>query len=213
MKKTLILASLIAFAASTQCIAAETTTTPAAPAIPTKKVECAEKTLPPEMHRPPRGHECNCKQEAKKAEFEKRLKLTDEQKAQAKAIREKGRQAMEPVMEKIKQKHDEIRAVRLSRIAPQMQEEKINAIKGELKELKRQAHELRIKNAKEFESILTKKQLKELKKMKDEGRKKFEKEFKKKHGKDFRPPFPPKFGPKPPVAEPHPAPEAPAEAK
>ena len=71
--------------------------------------------------------------------------------------------------------------------------------------MKRSAHELRMQNMKEFEAILTSKQLKELKKMKEEGRKKFDKEFKNrphpKFGDGFEPskdgchcpppPFPP----------------------
>ena len=60
----------------------------------------------------------------------------------------------------------------------------------------------------EFESILTKKQLKELKKMKEEGRKRFEKEFKKHHGNSMRPPFgpPPADGDRPDFPPPPPAP-------
>ena len=48
-----------------------------------------------------------------------------------------------------------------------------------------------MENMKAFESILTKKQLKELKKMKEEGRKKFEKE----HRKNPHPPFGHEFDP------------------
>ena len=40
---------------------------------------------------------------------------------------------------------------------------------------------------KEFESILTDKQVKELQKMKKEGRKKFDREFKKHHPHPFAP--------------------------
>lgn len=115
----------------------------------------------------------------KKSEFEKRLKLTEEQKVQAKQIRMKGHEEMKPVMEKIKALKDEEDAVRRSRIAPQMQEEKIKEIRGQMRELHKQARELRMKNMKEFESILTKKQLKELNKMKEEGRKRFEKRIQK----------------------------------
>ncbi|HIS36018.1 TPA: Spy/CpxP family protein refolding chaperone [Candidatus Scatousia excrementigallinarum] len=197
MKKTLILASLLAFAVSTQCFAAETQ-----PAEVVKPAQSVERPAPPEMHRPPRKPDC------KKAEFEKRLKLTDEQKAKAKEIRMKGHEEMKPVMEAIKAKRQEIETVKLSRIAPQMQQEKIDKLKAEIRELKKQAHELRMKNMQEFESILTKKQLKELKKMKEEGRKRFEKEFKKHHGNSMRPPFgpPPADGDRPDFPPPPPAP-------
>ena len=191
MKKTLILASLLAFSVGTQCIAAEK----AAPSTTPKKEVCCEKQAPAEMQRPPKGPDCKCNKD-RKAEFEKRLKLTDEQKAKAKAIREKGHEQMKPIMENIKTKHEELKTLRAS--AETASGEKIDAIRAELKDLRKQAHELRMKNMKEFESILTDKQLKELKKMKEEGRKNFDREFRKKHGGDLKPPFPPEFGHRPP---------------
>ena len=100
---------------------------------------------------------------------------------------------MKPIMEKLKEKRLEAEAVKRSRMATQMQEEKLEQLNKEIRALKRAAHELRMQNMKEFEAILTKKQLKELKKMKDEGRKKFEKE----HKKNGHPPFGPGFGPRP----------------
>ncbi len=187
MKKMLILAGVIALTMSVPCFA-EDVAAPAA-AMPQKQVcNCP----PKKMHKPPFD----------KDKFEKRLKLTDAQKEQAKVIREKGHAAMKPIMDKMAEKRAELNSVRLSKIAPQAQEEKITQIRKELRELKKQAHELRMKNMKEFEAILTKKQLKELKKMKEEGRKAFEKNHKKQMLK--MPPMPPKpeFGigpPKPPV--------------
>ena len=91
IKKTLILASILAFAASTQVYAED-----AQPAVPTKKADPAVEKASPECHKPPKRPECN----KKKSEFEKRLKLTEEQKAQAKQIRMKGHEEMKPVMEK-----------------------------------------------------------------------------------------------------------------
>ena len=74
----------------------------------------------------------------------------------------------------------------------------------EIRALKRAAHELRMQNMKDFEGILTKKQLKELKKMKEEGRKKFEKQ----HKKNGHPQFGPRpEGPRPEGPCPPPAPE------
>lgn len=187
MKKTLILASLLAVTMSSAVFAQETAT-PAAKVVPAAQQEQPQKTTC-EKQKPPR-HE---------SEFEKRLKLTDAQKQQAKEIRMKGHKAIKPVMEQIKQKKDEIEAVKRSRIAVQMQEEKIEALKSEIRELHKKAHEIRVQNMKEFEAILTKKQLKELEKMKKEGRKKFEKEFKKGHHPDGpRPDFKPGYGPQPP---------------
>ena len=131
--------------------------------------------------------------------FEKRLKLTDEQKAQAKEMRQKSFEQMKPIMEKIKEKRQEIEAVKRSRMAVEMQQEKITELQKELKALKRAAHELRMQNMKDFEAILTKKQLKELKKMKEEGRKNFEKNHKKGGHPEFgpRPGFGGPEGPRP----------------
>jgi hypothetical protein len=97
-----------------------------------------------------------------------------------------------------KLKHEEIEAVKRSKLAPEAQAEKIVELRKECKELKHQAREIQIKNMKEFESILTDKQKKELKKIKEEGRKNFEKNHKKNIGK-----MPPRdgFRPKPPVEE------------
>ena len=210
MKKTLILASLLAFAVSTQCFAAEVPTVEPAAAVPAQTVE---QPAAPEVQKPPKRPDM----EKKKAEFENRLKLTDEQKAKAKEIRMKGHEQMKPIMEAIKEKRQEIDAVMRSRIAVEAQQEKVKALKAEIRELKKQAHELRMKNMQEFESILTKKQLKELKKMKEEGRKNFEKNFKRHHqhcdchrpygphpaARGERPDFPP-----PPAPEAAPQPEA-----
>ena len=108
MKKTLILASLLAFAASTQVYAADEQT-----AVPTKAAEpAAIEEQAPDVQKPPKKPGCD----KKKAEFEKRLKLTDEQKAQAKEIRMKGHEQMKPVMEKMKQLKEEEQAVRRSKI-------------------------------------------------------------------------------------------------
>jgi len=167
MKKMLILAGVLALTMSTQCFAEQAANQAVQP--PQKQV-C---NCPPQrMHRP------DHKPPFDKAKFEKRLKLTDTQKEQARLIREKGHQAMKPIMDKMRDTRAEMNAVRLSKLAPQAQEEKLGQLRKELRELKKQAHELRMKNMKEFESILTKKQLKELQKMKNEGRKAFEKNHK-----------------------------------
>ena len=139
------------------------------------------------------------KMEQRKAEFQKRLNLTDEQKAKAKEIRIQGHKDMKPIMDAIKAKHEELKMVKLSRMSTQMQEERIVEIKADLKELHKKAHEQKMKNMKAFEEILTKDQQKELKQMKKEGKKKFEqmkknkKNCKCKCGCDKKS-FPPKMG-------------------
>lgn len=164
MKKALILASLLAFTMSTAM--ANTDTNSTAP---------ERNCTPPAHHGQFQPPPPNKDMEARKAKFEDKLKLTDEQKAKAKEIRMKGHEEMKPIMEKIKAKRQQIDTIRKSRIAVQEQEKQIAAVREELKVLKKQAHELRIKNMQEFESILTTKQKKTLEKMKKEGRKNFKK--------------------------------------
>lgn len=192
MKKTLILASVMVLTMST-VFAAEATVVPAVKLQPAIEGKQPPK---PDMKR----HN----------EFEQRLKLSDIQKQKAKEIRIKGHEEMKPIIDQIRAKKKEIETVKLTRIAPQMQDEKIAKLKGEIQELKKQARELRKKNMDEFEAILTRTQKKELEKMKKEGRKRFE-ENRKNHpekckcpmcGKHGFPPPPPGEGPKPPM---HPA--------
>ena len=189
MKKTLILAGILAMT-MTSVYAAEQTVeqTLVQPAQQVETVKPEEYKLPPK--RPDfkkcecpkcKKAKCDCVKKGPKADFEKRLKLTDEQKAQAEELRKKGHEEMKPIMEQIRLKHQEIEAVKLSRMATQMQEEKIAQLKKEIQELKGQAKELRQQNMKDFEAILTKKQQKELKKMKEEGRKRFEQARKEGH--------------------------------
>lgn len=168
MKKTLILALMIvlsagcSFAMTDSADKTKATTEP----LQVKTLPQADKM----MHKSPhhRG----------KADFEKRLNLTEEQKAQAKILHEKGFNEMKPIMEQIKDLKQKKEAVKLSRIAIEEQEKRIAELDIQIKSLKKQARELRNKNFKEFEAILTDKQKKELKKMKKEGRKNFEKKKK-----------------------------------
>ena len=90
---------------------------------------------------------------------------------------------MRPIMEQIEQKRQEIEAVKLSRMAERMQQERIAQISAEIKDLEKQAQDVRKKNSQEFEKILNKKQKTELDKMKAEGRARYE-QFQR-----VRPPF------------------------
>jgi len=187
IKKTLILASLLAFTV-TGALAAD---------VPTKQAAQTQTTASaqerPEFDAPPPPPPS-----AKaKANFEKRLKLTTEQKELANQLRLKGQEDMKTVFEKMNDLRAEKEALLKTKMAAKMQQEKIAEIDAKVKDLRKQAHELRMKNMKDFESILTDKQKKELKKMKEEGRKEFEKARAKCEKKcscpmDFhRPPAPP----------------------
>ena len=116
---------------------------------------------------PPSKEEIMNRRKAHEAAFEQKLGLTEAQKIKARELRIQGRQ-------KIKAKKQEARMVKMSRIAVQMQEEKLAQIDKELAVLEKKANEIRKQNMKDFEAILTKDQKKILKNMKKEGRKNFE---------------------------------------
>ena len=98
LKKSLIMASLLMFASASICFA--DTKAPCNCGNP--KCNCA-KQAPCNYKKPPKGPDFA----KRNAEFEKRLKLTDEQKAKAEAIRKKGFEQMQPLMAKMKEKKDE----------------------------------------------------------------------------------------------------------
>ena len=170
MKKTLILASLLAF-----------TMTSAFANVDLPQSPC-DKKLPPiegKMQPPPPKFDKE-KMAKKQAEFEQKLKLTEEQKAQAKEIRLKGHEEMKPIMDKMMAKKLEIDAVKNNgSITVDEQKAQLGKLFSEMKELKKQARDLRIKNMQEFESILTEKQKKTLAQMKEEGKKNFKKHHQK----------------------------------
>ncbi len=107
--------------------------------------------------------------------FEQRLGLTELQKLKAREIRRNGHENLKPVLDEIKSKKQEAEMVRRSRMAVQMQEEKLTVIDNELKILEKKAQDIRRANMKEFESILTREQKRTLKNMKKEGRKRYHK--------------------------------------
>ena len=135
--------------------------------------------------------EMKAKMEAKKAEFDKKLNLSDEQKAKAEQVRKEGFEKMKPVMEQIKTKKDEIKTIRENGDLTQAEAKaKIDVLHKDIMELKAQAKEIRKQNMQDFEAILTDKQKKTLEKMKQDGRKEFAKNHKaKRHHKGC--PMPP----------------------
>lgn len=165
MKKTLILAGITTFLLSSSMVMAATVESAGCPV----KAQCPQTK---EFKRPPH----------KGPNMDELLKLTEEQKVQAKAIRMKGHEKMKPVFEQIRAKKQEAQAVKLSRIAVAAQEEKLAQIEKEIKALKQEARKIRQENTKEFEAILTPEQKTEFAKIKEEGRKNFKKHHKKNDG-------------------------------
>ena len=167
MKRILLLTAILSLALCTP-LGVNANENSSAATLPHKQIQ---KPCQKQFHKP---HKCPTK-----ANFDKRLKLTDEQKAQAKEIHKKGFEEIKPIMDQIKVKKEEIEAVKRSQLAPEVQAEKIVKLRKEIGALKRQTREVQKKNMKEFESILTTEQKNELRKIKEEGRKKFDKEHKK----------------------------------
>ena len=184
MKKTLILASALVFAIS---LASYADTDVKTKQITTQKAgNRIEMPNRPDFQRPPKGPDFKKRQ----AEFDKRLNLTDKQKTKAEEIRKQGFDKMKPIMEKTKEKSIELKKLRDAN--NENNKAQIEQLHKELQALKKEAHEIRQQNMKDFEAILTKKQKKELQTMKEEGRKKFEQERKKNyHGPINKLPRPP----------------------
>lgn len=145
-----------------------------------------------EFHRHDNGdmqkfHPSRAEMEKKKAEFEKRLKLTDEQKQKIENNRHQGHEQVKPIMEQQRLKMQEIKKIyKDNTLTQEQKEQKAATLKEEINKLKEQANAYREQNIKDFESILTEKQKKEFAKIKQEQKKDMEKrraEFEKKAGK------------------------------
>jgi Spy/CpxP family protein refolding chaperone len=154
MKKLLLLAGVVVLTASSQVYAQEATAQdcPCPPPCGTQNPEFAPRGE--HMQRPPHF-------DMKK--FEEELNLTDKQKEQAKALREKQFETAKPLLDKLR-----------------ANEEDSQAIKQQLRDLRKQGKQ-------DFEALLTDKQLKKLEKLKSEQKD----NFKGHHGDHRRPPMPP----------------------
>ena len=184
MKKLMTLAAVILLSTTAVTYAATTETTVQQPVQSTQNYH---------GQRPPKGEFRGQKSpkgpdfEKRKAEFEQRLNLTDEQKKKAEQLRKDGFEKAKPVMEKIKEKKQEAYKLKTQG----SDSAKLEELNKQIQALKKEAHEMRMQNMKDFESILDKKQLKELNTMKEEGRKKFE-AARKQRINNGMPPRPPK---------------------
>ena len=147
---------------------------------PINKPDFAKKGFGSEQTLPKRPNPEQMKQmrKAHEAAFEQKLGLTEVQKLKSRELRKAGHEKMKPVMEQIRAKKQEAETIRNSKLSVAEQEEKLTAIDKDLEVLRKQAHEIKKQNMKDFEAILTKDQKKILKNMKKEGRKNFDKQRK-----------------------------------
>lgn len=142
-------------------------------------------------------HPSKAEMEAKKAEFEKRLNLTEKQKEQIEKNKEKDKEKMKPIFEEMKAKQSQIRDIEKNSSLTESEKVKKSAqLEKDIIDLRVKADELRRNNMKSFENILTKEQMEEFTKIKQEQQQEMEKRrnhFEMRRGFD---------GPKPPIGMP-----------
>lgn len=154
----------------------------------------------PPMHKFKDHHPSKAEMEAKKAEFEKRLKLTDEQKKQIELNKQKDRETIKPILDELHAKMAEKHKIKQNKELKVGEAEKMMAdVDKQIKDLRMQADNLRKENMKNFENLLTDKQKKEFTKIKEEQKKEMEKRKKNFEGKKghHHPPFGMPVEPKP----------------
>lgn len=163
MKKSLLIAGIAAAVMMSSSLTYAATT----PQPDTKTQPKCQKQLPSN----------NCKDfkgkkhaKAQRPNLDDRLKLTEEQKKQAHEIRMQGHEKMKPVFEQMKAKKAEIKKIADSNLSQAEKEKRIAPLKNDLRELKKEARQIRMDNTKEFEAILTPEQKAEFVKIKQEAR-------------------------------------------
>ena len=102
--------------------------------------------------------------------IDERLNLTEAQKKQAHELRMKGHEKIKPVFAKIQDTKQKIVKVNSSDLKQEDKDVLLNTLNEELKTYLAEAKQIRMENAKEFESILTDEQKTEFEKIKKEGR-------------------------------------------
>lgn len=114
--------------------------------------------------------------EAKKAEFEKRLNLSDEQKKQIEADKQKDREKIKPIINEMKEIRTQIKNIsENSELSKNDKDKMISELNKKLYELKTRADKCRKENMLRFESVLTEKQKAEFEKIKAEQKLEMEK--------------------------------------
>ena len=157
MKRQLLVMTLLALGTSTMAFAGEPKKCPCPP--PPCGAPCCHKP----DHRPPAHPKVN---------IEEKLKLTPEQKEQAKTLRMNTREQMRPIMEAIKTKQEQKEIIKQNKsLTAEAQCQQVENLNKQIFELKKQARDLRLKNEKDFEAILTPKQKAQLDKIKADARK------------------------------------------
>lgn len=195
MKKSILLSSIVAMVIFTCNAASYADCSGETAKVPVKM----QKEMPQHYKPMPPHHPSKAEMDAKKAEFEKRLNLTEEQKKQSEINRVKDHEKMKPLMEQKKYKREEIRKILEDSSLSEV--EKINKIDGinkEIEQIKLQQRKLHEENMKNFESILNAEQKKEFAKIRVEQKSEMEKRKKAfEKGKYYKPQYGMPVQPKP----------------
>ncbi len=115
--------------------------------------------------------EVKAKMEQKKAEFDKRLNLSSEQKDKMKAIHEASKAKIIPVFEKVKFEKAKLKQLKQSGASQQ----ELQAQHAKVRTLREQIKTLRQEDFQQVQAILTADQQKEFNKMHEEHKKEFKK--------------------------------------
>jgi len=182
MKKLLILTAALVLT-GTQVFATETCPIKQGPC-PIDKMEAPAPGIwaPPckRMHKPPFDIQ----------KISEDLNLNKKQQESLKQLHDKEVEAIKPLKEQIKVKNQQIEEICNERLTVKERQEKLAPVHKEIRELRKQIHDIRMQGKKDFEALLTDKQVKKLQQLKEERRK----EFRARHHRGEmhrRPPMPP----------------------
>ena len=161
MKKTLLLAAILTLGATTIAYAG----------CPCGNGQCGCPAGAPNKGCKPCVQKPANFQHPPRVNMDERLNLTDEQKAKAKELRMQSREQMEPIMNAIRTKQEQKALIKRSTdIKTEAKLEQIEKLNNQINELHKQARDLRLKNQRDFEALLTAQQKKELDKIKSEAK-------------------------------------------
>jgi len=138
--------------------------------------------------------EMKAKMEKRKAEIDKRLKITEEQKVQLKEIHEQSKAEIAPKIKQLSEAEFELEVLMKRKFNEehfgiatleevQLSGKSIDELKNEIHQLKKEIKEIKKANFEKSQAIFTDEQKKELEKMKKERIKKMKKHHKKFHKK------------------------------
>lgn len=108
-------------------------------------------------------------------DLDKKLNLTEVQKAKMDKNRQVSREKLKPIMQKMKENHTKMEDLRNSNLSEDQKREKFEEIRKERQEFRKQANLIREADMKYFESLLTDTQKKKFEKIKQERKKQMNK--------------------------------------